>query len=149
MLRPVHRTRVLILVAVLAMALGSAACSARVDTRGNLPDPDIVAQITPGEHDRNAVIDSLGSPSTTAVFDEEVWYYISQRTETLAFLAPKVIERQVLIVRFDRRGIVTAVEALDLDDARTIEHVERTTPTAGNELTFIDQLVGNFGRFNK
>ena len=149
MLKPVHRTRTLILVATLVVTLGSAACSARVDTRGNLPDPDVAAQITPGEHNRNAVIDLLGSPSTTAVFEEEVWYYISQRTETLAFLAPKVVERQVLIVRFDRRGIVTAVEALGLDDARTIEHVERTTPTAGNELTFIDQLVGNFGRFNK
>ena len=55
----------------------------------------------------------------------------------------------MLIVHFDGRGIVTAVEALGLDDSRTIEHVERTTPTAGNDLTFIDQLVGNFGRFNK
>ncbi len=149
MLRPVHRTRALILVAVLAATSALTACSARVDTRGNLPDPDVVAQITPGEDDRNTVIETLGSPSTTAVFDEEVWYYISQRTETLAFFAPKVVERQVLIVHFDERGIVTAIEALGLDDSRTIEHVERTTPTAGNELTFIDQLVGNFGRFNK
>lgn len=149
MLRPVHRTRALILVAVLAAIFALTACSARVDTRGNLPDPDVVAQITPGEDDRNTVIETLGSPSTTAVFDEEVWYYISQRTETLAFFAPKVVERQVLIVHFDERGIVTAIEALGLDDSRTIEHVERTTPTAGNELTFIDQLVGNFGRFNK
>lgn len=139
----------MILVAVLAATVASAACTARVDMRGNLPDPDLVAQITVGKHDRNAVIETLGSPSTTAVFDDEVWYYISQRTETLAFLAPKVIERQVLIVHFDRRGIVAAIETHDLDDARTIERVERTTPTAGNELTFIDQLVGNFGRFNK
>ena len=149
MLRSVHRTRTLILVAVLTATVASAACTARVDTRGNLPDPDLVAQITVGKHDRNAVIETLGSPPTTAVFDDEVWYYISQRTETLAFLAPKVIERQVLIVHFDRAGIVTAIETHDLDDARTIERVERTTPTAGNELTFIDQLVGNFGRFNK
>ena len=149
MLRPVRRTRALILVAVLAATSALTACSARVDTRGNLPDPDVVAQITPGEDDRNTVIETLGSPSTTAVFDEEVWYYISQRTETLAFFAPKVVERQVLIVHFDKRGIVTAIEALGLDDSRTIEHIERTTPTAGNEVTFIDQLVGNFGRFNK
>ena len=149
MLRPVHGTRALILVVVLAATVVLAACSARVESPGHFPDSDLVTQIAPGESDRNAVIESLGSPSTTAVFDEEVWYYISQRTEALAFFAPKVVERQVLIVHFDGRGIVTAIESYDLDDARTIEHVERTTPTAGNELTFIGQLFGNFGRFNK
>ena len=34
------------------------------------------------------------------------------------------------------------------EDGRTIAYVDRTTPTEGNELTLIQQLLGNLGRFN-
>jgi hypothetical protein len=45
--------------------------------------------------------------------------------------------------------MVSQVQTLGLEQARTIEPVERETPTAGNKLTLFGQLFGNFGRFNK
>jgi hypothetical protein len=35
-----------------------------------------------------------------------------------------------------------------VEDGRIVEPVERTTPTYGQELTVMQQLLGNFGRFN-
>jgi len=81
------------------------------------------------------------------MFGDETWYYVSKRTETLAFLAPEVTERKVVIVRFDRQGVVKAVDYLGLDDEREIQFVERETPTSGNEIGLLDQLLGNIGRF--
>ena len=132
-----------------AVALAVVACSPRIDSRGNLPDPDKLAEIRPGKHSRGDVAEILGSPSSIAVFDQETWYYISKRTEALAFFEPKVAERQVVIVHFDKKGVVSGVETVGLEQGRAVEPVERKTPTAGAELTIMQQLLGNMGRFNK
>jgi outer membrane protein assembly factor BamE (lipoprotein component of BamABCDE complex) len=131
-----------------SLVIGAAtACAPRVDVRGNLPDPERVAEIVPGEHSRELVEETLGSPSTKSTFGQETWLYVSNRTETLAFLEPEVQERLVLAIHFDEQGLVESVDRLGLEDGRDIELVERVTPTAGNELTFMDQLFGNLGRF--
>ena len=131
------------------LALALAACAPRFDARGNLPDPEQLAEIKPGTHTRQEVSEILGSPSSTAFLDNETWYYISKSTETLAFFEPTVRERQVVIVRFDDKGVVSDVKTLGLEQGRRIEPVDRVTPTAGHELTIMEQLFGNFGRFNK
>lgn len=136
--------------AVLAAALLGAAltgCAARVDTRGNLPDPELLAEIQPGQISRMEVEEILGSPSSVATFDQESWYYISERTETTAFLAPQVAERNVVVIRFDQQGVVSAVEKLGIEDGRVIRPSDRETPTAGNEIGFLQQIFGNLGKF--
>ena len=137
-----------IVLAVGAAVLGFGACTARIDTRGNLPDPDQIAQIKPGESNRSDVSQILGSPSTISNFDNEAWYYISNRTETTAFFEPKVEDRKILIVRFDKSGQVAALETRGLEAGKEIEPVDRATPTAGNEFTLLQQLFGNLGKFN-
>lgn len=136
-----------VLGAALATALGG--CAPRVDTHGNLADPERLAQIAPGKQNRGQVAELLGSPSSTAVFDNEVWYYISQRTETFAFFEPKVAERQIVIVEFDKDGVVSAVKTSGLEDGNDIEPVERVTPTEGKRLTVLEQIIGNLGRFGR
>lgn len=136
-----------LLCASFLVAVSVAACAPRLDLRGNSPDPDILADIEVGRATKDQVSELLGSPSSIAPFGGESWYYISERTETLAFFEPKVLERKVLIIRFDEEGVVTELDSLGLDDGRDIQVVERETPTAGNEITFLQQLFGNFGRF--
>jgi len=126
---------------------GAAACTPRVDTRGNLPDAELLADITPGEISRLEVEEILGSPSTVAMFEKETWFYVSERTETTAFFAPEVADRKILILKFDPQGILSDMRTVGLDEGREVDPVERETPTAGNELSVIDQLLGNIGRF--
>ena len=45
-------------------------CTARIDHRGKLPDPEQIAKIKPGVQDKEEVLRLIGSPSTIAVFDE-------------------------------------------------------------------------------
>ncbi|MFP6736869.1 MAG: outer membrane protein assembly factor BamE [Rhodospirillales bacterium] len=130
---------------VFASAL--AACAPRINSHGNLPDPDLLAEVEVGEVNKADVVQILGSPSSLAPFDGDVWYYLSEKTKTVAFFEPEVTERKVIIIRFDKRGIVTAVKSFGLEEARQIEMVERKTPTAGNELGLLRQMFGNIGRF--
>ncbi len=131
---------------VLVAALS--ACAPRINSHGNLPDPDLLAEIEVGQVNKSDVVQILGSPSSLAPFDESVWYYVSEKTKTIAFFEPEVIERKVIVIRFDKRGIVTALKTFGLEEARKMEMVERKTPTAGNELGLLRQLFGNIGRFD-
>jgi len=137
------------LIAVLAAAaLTLEACTSRIAIRGNLPDPDLLANIEVGHVNKRDVGEMIGSPSSVAPFQGETWYYISERTETVAFLKPEVLERKVVIIRFDDKGIVKEKKSFGLEAGQDIEMVARVTPTAGNELSLIKQLFGNIGRFN-
>jgi len=136
-----------IAVALAATSLG--ACVATVDQRGNLPEPDKFAQIHPGITTREQVAKILGTPSSTGVFDDKNWYYISRRTKQVAFFDPDVLDQQVYIVNFDATGVVRGVDHKDLKDGRDIEPAPGATPAPGRELTFLEQVLGNIGRFNK
>lgn len=138
-------SKLLFSVALIAL-LG--ACAPKVDIRGNLPDPERLSEISPGEQSRGEVEEILGSPSSVAVFDQETWFYVSQRTETVAFFEPEVKERKVVILKFDKDGIVSKIELLSAEDGKIVQPIDRKTPTAGNEFTLIEQLFGNLGRFN-
>ena len=131
------------------MCAALVACAPRLDTRGNLPDPDQLTKIMPGQHTRMQVAEILGSPSNISTFDQETWFYVSQRTETMAFFEPDVKTRQVVILRFDKGGKLADVKTIGLEEGRNILPVERETPTSGNEMGIIEQIIGNLGKFNK
>ena len=126
-----------------------AACTPALEQHGNLPDPDRLAQIKPGAQSRDDVAKLLGTPSSVGVFDGETWYYIASRTESFAFYDPKVLDRQVVAIDFDQRGVVKGVRRYGLKDGRKVAIIDRVTPTGGRKLTFLEQILGNFGRFNK
>lgn len=125
-----------------------AACSPVVDSRGNLPNQELLAQVRPGAT-REDVHALLGTPSSAALFGEEIWYYVSSREERWAFLKPKELERKVIAIRFDTDGAVTEMKSYGLEDGRAVNLVDRTTPSAGTEMGIVQQLLGNVGRFAK
>jgi len=123
-------------------------CAATVDQRGNLPQPDRIAEIRPGTTTKDQVAKILGTPSSTGIFDDRTWYYISRKTEQVAFFDPDVVDQQVFIVDFDDKGVVKAVAHKGLKDGREIDPAPGATPAPGRELTFFEQLLGNIGRFS-
>ena len=123
-------------------------CESQIDSRGNLPDPKLVISIKPGVHKRQDVERRLGTPSTITAFDNEVWYYISGRIKSIAFFKPKLMKRKILTVKFDKNGTVQKIYELDTTTQTEITFVERETPTKGKELTFIQQIIGNVGKYS-
>lgn len=130
----------------LLMLLG--ACSPTIQQEGNVPDADQVVQINPGIDDKNRVGQLLGSPSSISAFQDRTWYYISRRTEQTAFFDPEVVEQEVLAIVFDSQNIVQDMKIYGLEHGRLVQMVDRITPTHGNDLTIVEQVLGNLGRFN-
>ena len=132
---------------MLAAAIIVAGCQGRIDVRGNLPSPDLLQDIEVGHITKNEVVELLGSPSSVSPFSGDTWYYISERTKSVAFFEPEILERKVIAIMFDQSGVARKLKSYGIEDARRIQMVERTTPTAGRELTILKQLFGNIGRF--
>ncbi len=140
--------RCLIQGVAVAAAAGLLACSPIRDNNGNIPLSESLEKIAPGEQTREQVRETLGTPSARGIFGEDdVWYYIGKRTETVAFLKPDVLEHQVIEIRFGSDGRVSRVNAIDATRFAKPDPVDRVTPTEGNEFTFLEQLIGNIGRF--
>lgn len=130
----------------LAAVLASG-CAKDVYLRGNAPLAESLAQLAPGEQTRQDVQGILGTPATTSVFGDETWYYISAQTTQYAFYPVHELERSVLALDFDDRGILQNVRELTLEDGREVAIAQRATPTKGREYGVLEQLIGNIGRF--
>lgn len=130
----------------LATVTALAACESQVSIRGGLPDKEEIAEIQPGLHTKEDILGRFGSPSAVSTFLDDTWYYIGQRVEQFAFYAPEVTDRGVLVVVFDGTGLVGDTRYYTMEDGRPIDPVSRVTPTEGKDITFMQQLFGNFGR---
>lgn len=141
-------TKLLIAIISFLIILASlTSCTSRIETRGNLPNDDMLANIEVGQVSMREVVELIGSPSTIEPFQGQSWYYISEKTSAKAFFEPEITSRKVIIIRFDNKGIVKEIKTIGLKEAKNIKMVERITPTAGREMTILRQLFGNIGRF--
>lgn len=100
-----------------------------------------------GTDTKSTVRASLGSPSATSTFDPNVWFYIDQIKERVAFRRPVVTARNVVAITFDKETEqVASVDTLTLKDGKAIAFNGRETPTRGRELSVLEQLLGTVGR---
>lgn len=133
---------------LLVLAAFAAGCTPMEATRGNIVEDFRLTEVIPGVSTRTNVLKSLGSPTTQAPFDENVWYYIGQKTEKRGIFDPEVVDKKIIVVAFNQEGIVDAIDRVDADQI-DVPLVRRKTPTSGNDISVVEQLLGNVGRFNK
>lgn len=129
----------------LALAAGAAACTPTRTSHGFISDSRASMDVQVGVDTKSTVLQRLGSPSTTAVFDTTAWYYVSSIQERFAFYDPDTVEREVLVVRFGADDVVTAVDRYGVERGRVIAYNEDSTPTRGRELGLVEQIFGNVG----
>lgn len=143
------KNKVLLYSCAAALSLSAlAGCTPTQTNRGNIVEDFRMAEVTPGISTRTNVLKSLGSPTTIAPFDDNTWYYIGQKMEKKGIFDPKVVEEKVVVVTFNEEGIVQTMSEVD-SDRINVPKVRRKTPTSGNDITVIEQLLGNVGRFNR
>jgi outer membrane protein assembly factor BamE (lipoprotein component of BamABCDE complex) len=97
-----------------------------------------------GSDTRSTVLARLGTPTATASFDKNTWFYLTQVSSKTAYFNPRVIRRDVIAISFDNgTQQVNRVDVFGLKDGRVIAYNRNETPTRGRELTLLEQLFGN------
>ena len=134
---------------LLALGLMTAlpACTPTEYVRGYVPTAETIDKLKPGVDNKRKVVRLVGSPTSVSTFESGTWYYVSRRSQQLAFFEEEVLDQQVVAIDFDQNGFVKDVRRFVLDDARNIVPVDSKTVSRGREMGFLEQIFGNLGRF--
>ena len=87
-------------------------------------------QLIVNTSNKNDIINLLGPPSTKSTFNNDKWIYIERRktNQSLFKLGIKKIEKNnILIVEFNKMGILKDKKLLDLNDMNDIQYVKLVT----------------------
>lgn len=113
----------------------------RTYQRGYVLSEGALDQVPVGSSQEQVLL-VLGTPSTVATVNGEVFYYISQTEQKVAFLKPEITDQKVLAVYFDKNKRVTRIAQYGKKDGKVFDFISQTTPTSGEELSLIRQLIG-------
>jgi outer membrane protein assembly factor BamE (lipoprotein component of BamABCDE complex) len=121
----------------------AAGCAPTVQVHGYVPSQADIARIRPGVDSSATVQQILGGPSSSGLLRDSAWYYVQSTVESFTYHPPRVVDRTVLAINFDQRGIVRDIQEYGLEDGRIVNLTTRTTETGGRELGVLEQLFGN------
>jgi outer membrane protein assembly factor BamE (lipoprotein component of BamABCDE complex) len=134
-----HKARRLVAVIALAITLGGC-LFAKSYQRGYVLDEAALEQVPAGASQEQVLL-VLGTPSTVATVQGEVFYYISQKTEqSAAFMKPQVTDQRVLAVYFNDDRRVERIANYGMKDGKIFDFISRTTTTGGMELNLVRQI---------
>ena len=124
------------------------ACSSDVFLvhNGNMPSDDKIAMVQTGQT-KEEVVDILGSPSMVSSLNENEWLYMSSTLQKVAFFEPKILERDVLTIRFGKDGTVQQISKLDEQNGKNIAVDEEETASKGHNPGFFKKYFGGVGQY--
>jgi outer membrane protein assembly factor BamE (lipoprotein component of BamABCDE complex) len=129
----------------IACAVALAGCGNFSETlqHGYVLQEGALEQIPVGATQEQVLI-VMGTPSTVATVNGEVFYYISQKSErSAAFLPHEVVDQRVVAVYFDKERRVQRLANYGLKDGKIFDFLSQTTPTGGQELNYIRGIFRN------
>ena len=108
--------------------------------KGYILPPGALEQIPIGAS-QDQVLIVMGTPSTVATLNGEVFYYISQRSERpIAFMSDRIVDQRVIAVYFDKNRQVRRLANYGMKDGMIFDFISRTTPTSGQEINYVAPL---------
>ena len=128
--------------ALVCAALGGSlgGCTSEEFQKGYILPPGALEQIPIGAS-QDQVLIVMGTPSTVATLNGEVFYYISQRSErAAAFMNEKIVDQRVIAIYFDKNRQVKRLANYGLKDGKIFDFISRTTATSGQELSYLTPL---------
>jgi outer membrane protein assembly factor BamE (lipoprotein component of BamABCDE complex) len=144
-----YHTLLVRLAAATVLASSVAACTMGEEfQRGYVVDENAIGQVKQGMS-AEQVLQTLGTPSTVSTVGNKNWYYISQRSSrTFQFLGEQVVDQRVTAVYFNNNLRVERVALYGLQDGQVFDFISRTTPSGGQESSFLTQIFRGANNFN-
>lgn len=131
---------------MLALVATVAACSPVYRNHGYVPAEDELALVEVGVDTRDTVGEKIGRPSTSGILNDVGWFYVQSRYKHFGPRQPQEVDRQVLAVTFNEAGTVENIARYGLEDGKVVQISRRVTQPNVKGLSFIQQILGSFGR---
>jgi outer membrane protein assembly factor BamE (lipoprotein component of BamABCDE complex) len=116
--------------------------------RGFVMDDEAIAKIKTGM-DVQAVLNVLGTPSTTSTVGNKTFYYIAQTVRRrFQFQRLEVVDQKVLTLTFNKSFKLERIANYGLQDGVIFDFISRTTTSGGEEQSFLRNLFRGVTSFN-
>ena len=101
-------------------------------------------KISLNKSNKNDVIKVLGNPHTKSIDDENLWFYFDRKIASgklVKFKDMDLLENNVLIVNFDKYGIVIKKEFFSKEDMKKIKYSEMKTENPVSQDSFVSSFL--------
>lgn len=140
--------RLVFLIGVTLATLIAGGCAPIVQVSGYVPLKAEIERLRVGFSTRADVLKVLGEPLNYREDSPNSILFVQQKVETIAFLKPKVSERKIVKLTFDKTGTLARVEQFAGADATSFEMEKKIVVSKGRKLTFWQQMFGNISNFS-
>ena len=93
---------------------------------------------------RNDVINILGYPHTKSIDDENLWFYFDRKLASgklVKFGDVDLLENNVLVLNFNKYGVVVGKEFFDKQDMKNIKYSEMKTENPVTKDSFVSSFM--------
>ena len=101
-------------------------------------------KISTNSSNKNDVINVLGNPHTTSIDDENLWFYFDRKVSSgslIKFAEVDLLENNVLVIKFDKYGIVNQKEFYSKEDMKKISYSEMKTENPVSKQSFVGSFL--------
>ena len=101
-------------------------------------------KISLNKSNKNDVINILGNPHTRSIDDENLWFYFDRKIASgklIKFADNDLLENNVLVLNFDKYGIVIQKEFYSKEDMKKIKYSEMETENPVSQQSFVASFL--------
>ena len=101
-------------------------------------------KIVINKSNKNDIIKNLGNPHTKSISDENLWFYFDRKISTGSIVhmkKNKLIENNVLVIEFNKYGVVINKKLLTKNDMKEIVYSTNKTENPVTEQSFVTRFL--------
>ncbi len=101
-------------------------------------------KITINSTNKNDIIKILGNPHSKSISDENLWFYFDRKltsSNLLNIKNDKLLENNVLVIKFDNKGIAVKKEFYNKEDMKKIAYLEKKTENPVTRESFVSKFL--------
>ena len=86
----------------------------------------------------------MGNPHTTSIDDENLWFYFDRKVSSgslTKFAEVDLLENNVLVIKFDKYGIVSQKEFFSKDDMKKVQYSQMETENPVSKQSFVSTFL--------
>ena len=135
----------LFLIASLTLSVVGA-CGDRISNHGHIINENELKDINVGTTTRAQLLDTLGRPSFTGAFNTQKLFYSSLVMVQPIASTKQIQKRIVYIFSFNDKNKLQSIDVINKGDGFQIANIDEKTPTPGDTLDILDQILSNLRR---
>ena len=101
-------------------------------------------KISLNKSNKNDVLNILGNPHTTSIDDENLWFYFDRKlagSSIVNFGDKDILENNVLVINFDKYGIVMNKEFFSKEDMKKVKYSDMETENPVTQQSFVSSFL--------